>query len=177
MPETRFLYVGKEWDDSAALSESTGMRDAYWESLLETSPCKPGLKETSKGHAIWGMATDASFTVDPESVAMIEDFELDRLIDQYRKGIGHAIPGSITHGYKWYMLYGVIQLSGSQMAKHDEILRRTAHKDRLGLCMNYDIADLVKRSVRYSEMPHEAREAWAKKATTSSAQADLVLTW
>jgi len=70
-------------------------------------------------------------------------------------------------------MYGAIQLSAAQTAKHDEILRRTSFKDSLGLCLDYDLEDLLKRSVRYCDLPDDARLAWAKKATTASAQWDL----
>lgn len=173
-PPAMFLHVGNQWDDSLSLSEYSGLRDVYTESLLELSACGPQLKETRSGRSIWDLDTESSFQVDAESLAMIQDFELDRLIEQYRQGVGSALPGSITQGYKWYLTYGVIQLNAAQAAKHDEILRRTSFKDSLGLCLEYDIADVLKQSVRYSELPDAARAAWSKKATTSSAQRDLM---
>lgn len=173
VPDARFLYVGEE-DDSASMSDMTGLRDAYLESLLEGSNCAPELRETASGRVIWDVNTETSFIANPESVEMIRCFEMDNLIAQYRQGAMRAIPGSITHGYKWYLMYGAISLSPAQRAKHDEILRRTAHKDRLGLSLDYNIDDLVQKSVRFSDLPKEAREAWSKKATTSSAQADLL---
>ena len=48
-------------------------------------------------------------------------------------------------------------------------------KDRLGLTLGYDIQELLEKSVRFSELPQEAREAWSKKATTASAQAELLI--
>lgn len=175
MPDTRFLYVGEEWDDSSLASDLTGFRDAYQEALLEVSNCKPDLKTLKSGRVVWDIETEPNFEIDGESLAMFQDFELDRLLNQNRTGLGAVLPGAITRGYLWYVQYGVIQLTGGQKTKHDEILRRTAHKDRLGLCLNYEINDLLAQSVRFADMPKEAREKWSKKATTSSAQADLTL--
>lgn len=175
MPETRFLYVGEEWDDTAEASDLTGFRDAYQESLLEISNCLPDLATLKTGRVIWDIQTEASFQIDGESLVMIQDFELEGMMKENRSGFGTAIPGAITRGFLWYVQYGVIQLSGGQKTKHDEILRRTAHKDRLGLCMDYDINDLLSRSVRFADMPKEARQKWSPKATTNSAQADLTL--
>ncbi|ABD72020.1 conserved hypothetical protein (plasmid) [Rhodoferax ferrireducens T118] len=174
MPPAMFLHVGTQWDDSLPTSEISGLRDSYMESLLEISACGPSIKETRSGNLIWDLETESSFKVDSESTAMIMDFEMDRLLEQHRQGVGSALPGSITHGYKWYLMYGAIQLNAAQTAKHDEILRRTAFKDSLGLCLDYDLADVLKRSVRYCDLPDDARQAWSRKATTSSAQTDLI---
>lgn len=174
-PDAMFLYVGTEWDDSACSSELPGMRDPYLESLLEISACAPDLRETSAGRLIWDLDNEPSFSVDGEGLAMFMDFELDRVVQGYRDQLGWPIPGSITRGYMWYIQYGVLTLNGAQTVKHDEILRRTAHKDRLGLTLGYDIQELLERSVRFSELPQEAREAWSKKATTASAQAELLI--
>ena len=103
---------------------------------------------------------------------MIEMFELDRLIDMHHNGWP---PGGITAGYKWYLQYGAIQLSHSQAAEHDEILRRTAHKDRTGLSLEYDIDSLLAMSVSFADLPDGARGLWQHKATTESAQQPLLL--
>lgn len=174
IPAARFLYVGAEWDDSAGANDMTGLRDAYLESLLEISACGPDLKQTRGGKTIWDLHTkETSFTVNPESVAMFEDFEMHRLLEQYRRPNSLALPGSITHGYKWYLQYGAIQVTPAQSSKHDEMLRRTAHKDSLGLTTEYDIDALLSQSIRFSDLPTEARHAWSKKATMATAQPDL----
>lgn len=174
-PDALFLHVGAEWDDSASSSELPGLRDPYLESLLEISACAPELREAPGGRLIWDLDNESSFDIDGEGLAMFLDFELKRVVEGYREQLGWAIPGSITRGYMWYTQYGLFSLSGAQTIKHDEILRRTAYKDRLGLTLGYDIKELLAKSVRYSELPKEARDAWAKKATTSSAQAELLI--
>lgn len=172
MPDARFLFVGGEWDDSAPVADWTGMRDPVIEGLLELSACAPELMENSRGKVTWTLETERSFDIHAESVAMIEMFELDRLIDMHHSGWP---PGGITAGYKWYLQYGALQLSHSQAAEHDEILRRTAFKDRIDLTLDYDIDQLLVKTVAFADLPQEAREAWQHKATTASAQVPLLL--
>lgn len=175
IPDARFLYVGNDWEDGVPAAQQWGLRDVYLESLLETSACAPSLKITASGREIWDMDCQSTFDVHEESIAMIEDFEMDRLLDIHRNDSLSHLPGSITYGYKWYLQFGALQLSATQAAKHDEMLRRTAHKDSLGLTCEYDINDLLARSVRFAEMPADARKAWSRKATTDSTQQELVL--
>lgn len=167
MPATRFLYVGKEWDDSATYPAFTGMRDAYVEGLLEMCAGAPQLTETAKGNLAWDVSAGKSFSIDLESLYMLQDIEMERMLEMHERGIG---PGGITEAYKFYLRYGVIELSYSQRAEHDEILRRTEHKHRLGLSCEYDLAKVLAMSVEFSELPAEARKLWAGKATTESAQ-------
>ena len=63
-------------------------------------------------------------------------------------------------------------LSHSQKLEHDEIARRTAFKDRLGLTLNYDINDVLVRSVSFAELPTAASARWT---AFSSEQAQLAL--
>lgn len=101
---------------------------------------------------------------------MILDFELERLVEMHDRGF---FPGGITAGYRWYLNYGTLTLSRAQQREHDDIARRTDFKDRLGLTLDYDVADLLDRAVRYGALPAPARVAWGHKATTSGAQVDL----
>lgn len=170
-PPARFLYVGGEWDDTAG-KHWTGMRDPYVESMLETSPCAPEFKENSRGNVVWSVETNSSFDVDTESAVMIEMFEAERLAEMHRDPLP---PGGITYGYKWYLMYGALKLSHSQSAEHDEILRRTAFKDRLGLTLDYDLPALLAKSVSFVDLPPVAYRAWNHKGTTETAQTELLL--
>jgi len=53
------------------------------------------------------------------------------------------------------------------------VLRRPVFKHRHGLTLDYDIGKLLDKSVRYADLPLEARAAWAHKRTTESAQVSL----
>ncbi|MGN4155783.1 phosphoadenosine phosphosulfate sulfotransferase, partial [Burkholderia gladioli] len=57
-----------------------------------------------------------------------------------------------------------------QQLKHDEIARRTAFKDRLGLNLGHDADRLREHGVRFADLPQDARAAWAHKATMAGAQ-------
>lgn len=167
MPPAKFLFVGQEWDDSAHFLEWTGMRDPMIDGLAE---CGPELREIN-GNWVWDVPHAAEFEVDVEGAAMLLDFEMDRLLELAE---GRMPPGGITAGYKHYLHYGVLTLSHSQVAKHDEILRRTAFKDRMGLTMEYDVEALRNRAVDFRDLPPEARKAWGRKASSESAQAELL---
>lgn len=166
MPEVRFLFVGREWDDTAD-SQWTGLRDPLFEALTEGSPCQPEVLTLPNGRETWKVPTQQAFGVDAESAMMLRDFEMDRMLAEYDSGFH---PGGITAGYRFYLTYGAVTLSHSQQREHDEIARRTAYKDRLGLTLDYNIDQLTAKAVAFSSMPADARRAWAKKATTDSAQ-------
>ncbi|WP_425953253.1 phosphoadenosine phosphosulfate sulfotransferase [Ralstonia pseudosolanacearum] len=172
IPDARFLYVGEEWDSTSANTTWTGLRDPLIEALTEGGGCSPDLVELKNGRVVWGVETDRTFSVDSESAMLIEEFEMDRLLQMHDRGV---IAGGVTAAYKWYRQYGCLNLSHSQEAEHDEFCRRTSHKDRLGLTLDYDIDHLISLSVGFADLPPEARMAWGGKATTESAQADLAL--
>lgn len=170
-PPARFLYVGGEWDETGD-KHWTGLRDPYVESLTETSACAPVLKENSRGNFVWELDTGSTFDVDLESAAMIQMFEAERLAKMHHDPLP---PGGITYGYKWYLMYGALQLSHSQSAEHDEILRRTAFKDRHGLTLEYEVDQLLAKSISFAQLSPDAYRAWSHKGSTETAQTELLL--
>lgn len=164
LPDAKFLFVGEEWNTEIW----DGLRDSYLEGLLGDSACAPRI--ASDG--LWEIETETQFTVDPEGADLFLQFEMPRMLEDYDRPIP---PGGVTSGFKHYLGLGVLTVSHGQRKSVDVDLRRTAMKDRLGLTFEYDISELLNRSVRFAEMPHEARLAWGGKATTDSAQAELVL--
>ena len=171
IPDARFLYVGEDWDETAHYMGLTGLRDAYMEALTEGSGCSPELKVLPSGETAWDLETGQSMTVDPESLCMLLDFEMDRMLEKFDNGY---FPGGITEAYKFYVQFGVLGISHSQQSEHDEICRRTAFKDRLGLTLEYDIHDLLAKSISFADLPPKARKAWGHKATTDSSQTDFL---
>lgn len=163
MPKARYLYVGEEWDESAGPSAFTGMRSEYLEALCEGSPCLPELKTLKNGRAVWDAPRELEFSVDPESAAMIWEFEVENLVRQFDQGAM-----GITWAYKWYLQYGCLVLSNSQLAKHDEVLRRTAFKQRHGLVLDYSIADLLGKAVSFDDLPTEAQRVWGSSKNNPS---------
>ena len=157
IPLPRFLYVGESWDTSAPDADWTGLRDPMRESLTEGSSCGPDLAMTADGRAILDLPTDQQFGVDVESAAFIADFEVERLLAMHDAG---SNPGSITAGYRWYAHFGCLTLSHSQKAEHDEIARRTAFKDRLGLTDAYKVSDVLAETVPIEALSAEARGSW-----------------
>ncbi|MBK4737892.1 adenine nucleotide alpha hydrolase family protein [Noviherbaspirillum pedocola] len=172
LPDAKFLYVGKDWDNSAPDSAWTGMRDAYVEALTEGSGCTPDIRLLKDGSAVWDLETEQGFTVDQESAVMLLDFEMENMLAMYDASYNR---GGITQAYKFYVQYGVITLSHAQLAKHDEVLKRTAFKDRLGATLDYDINALLEKAIPFNQLPEAARKIWASKATSDSAQTELEL--
>lgn len=166
MPETKFLFVGGEWDDSAQAREWSGLRDPFHESLTADSACGPELVETN-GKLTWKAETGERFSVDPESAWLIEEFELDRLADRAE---APCFIGGVTDGYRWYRQYGCLNLSYSQQKEHDEICRRTDFKERLGLTLDCDVEQLVSRAVPYFDLPAAAQAVWKNKLGRVSVQ-------
>lgn len=142
------------------------------ESLTHDSGCEQELITLKSGRIIWSAEKHPEFSVDMESVCMIEDFELDRLLAKHESRFE---PGGITAAYKWYFSFGCLNLSKSMLSKHDEICRRTSFKDRLGLTLEYDLDTLLSKTMAFAELPDAARTAWGNKATMASAQTEFDL--
>ena len=132
LPKAKYLYVGADWDDGGN-SNWTGLRSDYIEGIVGESGCLPPLKELKDGRLVWEVNHEQEFGIDSEAAMMLEDFELDNLLEKYDNG---CVAGGIAYGYKHYAQLGVLTLSHAQLAKHDEVLRRTAYKDHLGLTLD-----------------------------------------
>ena len=171
LPETRFLFVGDDWDSNRTRKEFTGLRDDYLDAMTEGA-CSTGLKLHKNGEYAWDIPTEQSFQVNMETVFWMEDIELERMLELHDST---TAKGAITYAYKWYLQYGAITLSHSQQEKHDEVCRRTAFKDRLGLTMDYDPQHLMDISVRFRDLPEDARRVWANKATNDGSQTEMEL--
>lgn len=169
MPAARFIHVGKDWDDNDGSTSSwNGLRDPFIESFAED--CLSTLRELEDGRKVWDVPHDQSFDVDAEGTFMLLEFEMERILEMARSP---RIIGGITSGYKWYQMYGVLTLSHSQIAKHDEILRRTAFKDRMGMGLDYNIDAIRSQAVEFRDLPRSARMAWAEKGAEEVTQASL----
>ncbi|MWL91982.1 phosphoadenosine phosphosulfate reductase family protein [Cupriavidus sp. SW-Y-13] len=169
MPIARYLHVGSEWDDTAPDADWTGLRDPMREALTEGSACQSNLTIAADGRAVLDFQTAQQFDVDAEAAHLIAEFETDRLLDMHDADGG---PGSVTAGYRWYANYGCLTLSHAQKVEHDDIARRTAFKDRLGLTLSYDVKNVVARSVSLEELPPTASAHWGRYG---SEQAQLAL--
>lgn len=159
IPVARFLHVGSEWDDER-MASVTGLRDVYAEALTADTSCGMKLRETDDDRVIWDLDTYDCFDVNEESADLLMYFESSRLAAKYDAGF---VAGGITSAYKHYIQLGVLELTGSQLSAHDNILRRTAFKDALGLSISYDVDALLARSVEFDAMPESAQQLWAHK--------------
>lgn len=167
LPDARFIHVGENWDTNANGITWAGLRDPFVEAMTEDSPCAPALRINKHGEMVWSVPTESSFGINMESACMLEDMEMDRMLAKFDRG-NHL--SGITEGYKFYLQYGVLELSHAQNLEHDTFCRRTEHKQRLGLTLEYDIDELLAKSVPYSALPDDARKVWSFKASTATAQ-------
>ena len=158
LPEPRFLYVGREWEDGEVVQ---GLRNAYFEALTELAPCSPDIRQLPNGRAVWDLETGRGFSVDEEGAEMLAIFESNRLADLHEQWVRH--PLGLTSAYDRLLQYGVLNLDHSSLAMHDEVARRTAWKERNGLALNYDLPALLRRSVPFEGLPSDARVAWQHK--------------
>jgi len=173
IPAARWIPVGEEWDDNAHNDAFTGLREPLAEmAAFDGSPCI-GLRTITRNgvkRKVLDVNTDNTFAVDAESASMILEYELDRLVDKYHgtdarnPAIGNAIAGQ---EYLFYVQYGTLALAANQVSKADEILRRTAWRERMGLAgrnYNHDAAVLMSLERSPAEVEHCAREHEALKA-------------
>jgi DNA sulfur modification protein DndC len=169
MPEPRFLYVGDSWDATKHSAEWTGLRDPYIESLTEKSSCRPVLEDGEYGMR-WMLGSEQQFSVDLESAYLLADFELEHMLATHDRA-PHGSAAGVA--YKFYVRYGTISVSHSQRNEHDEMLRRASLRVRVGADGDYDIGNLIEKSVSYAELPDMAVKAWKSYATSNSSQTEI----
>lgn len=168
LPAPRYLYVGTDWDEDRAW-QFTGLRNPQLEAQASDwgqSGCLGATKALRNGRTVLDLPTDTFYDIDPEGVELLLDFELDRLIETFHDDSRYRT----TAGYHYYASSGLITLSHGQVRASDEILRRTAFKERHGLVGDHDIAPLLTRSVSAAE--HAARTGLSP--TSDDAQLPLL---
>jgi len=144
LPAPRYVYVGSDWDENADWAY-TGLRNPLAESF-EGCPASD-TTTLANGVVIMDVPTEDAFSIDPEAAAFIL-MDMDYLIEKH-----HNMHYRTTAGYLHYIALGSLQLSRSQRAKTDEMLRRTAFRERHGLTgPDVDLAPLLRCSISQLEM-------------------------
>jgi 3'-phosphoadenosine 5'-phosphosulfate sulfotransferase (PAPS reductase)/FAD synthetase len=138
IPPARYIHVGTDWNQGDNW-QYTGLRDALIDAFGGEG-CIGHREISTKGQLLTVMDVNTSdmFSVDVESAALLLHFEMDRLVDEWHgpnsKRLtlmeGHHVAGV---GYRFYVTYGTISVAKGQLGKIDEILRRTAFRERFGL--------------------------------------------
>lgn len=153
IPRARYIFVGADWNQGESFG-FTGLRDVMAEAFGGEG-CMGTRRINNRGQmkTIMDANTEGSFNVDAESAAMILEFELDRLVDEWhgpnaRRPLaleGFHVAGI---GYRFYVSYGAISVAKGHEGQTDEILRRTAFRERLGLVgYQYDHARALAMSI------------------------------
>ncbi len=137
IPPARFIHCGRGWDEGHAWMY-TGLRDVMIDAFGGEG-CVGHREIVSKGQrrTIMDVANSEMFSIDAEGAALFMLFELDRVVDEWHGPRarpllmeGHHVAGV---EYRNYVSYGFLSVAKGQEGKIDEILRRTAWRERLGL--------------------------------------------
>lgn len=171
IPAARYIYVGADWNQGQPWS-FTGLRDVLAEAFAGDG-CMGTRQINAAGgcKTIMDVRTELSFNVDAESAAMIMEFELDRLVDEWH-GQNARAPLALEGfhvagiGYRFYASYGAINLARGHEGRTDEILRRTAFRERVGLAgYQFDFQRALERSVETTEtLAHSVSDAMERVA-------------
>lgn len=157
IPPARYIKVGRGWSNSDEWAYA-GLRDVMLDAFGGAG-CIGNREIVSKGEqrVVMDANTAPEFSIDAEGAALFVMFEMDRHIDEWhgpnaRKPLlieGHHVAGI---EYRAYVSYGLLSIAKSQVAKVDEILRRTAWRERMGLAgYQYDHERALAMSVEASE--------------------------
>lgn len=146
IPSPRYYFVGSDWDEGHEWA-FCGLTDP----LLETfggDGCM-GMTTLRDGRQVLDLLTEDRLEVDEESALLVLDLELDYLLERF-----HAAERvSVTEAYRYYVRMGVISVASGQLGKIDEILRRTAFKERHGLVgPDVEHRTLLERTISAKEM-------------------------
>lgn len=141
IPAARFIHVGSSWNQSDAW-QYTGLRDLMSEAFagFDGGGCVGNrtIKTRGEHRTVMDVNTADIFSIDPEGAAMFFEFEFDRVVDEWHGPAarnpllleGHHLAGV---EYRYYLRYGLLSVAKGQLGRIDEILRRTAYRERLGL--------------------------------------------
>lgn len=168
IPTPRYLYVGSDWDEDRAW-QFTGLRNPLLEAQASDwgqSGCLGATKTLANGRTVLDLPADTFYDIDPEGIELLLAFEMDRLIEVYHDNCAYRT----TAGYHYYASAGLLTLSHGQARATDEILRRTAFKERHALVGEYNIAPLLSRTISATE--HTARTGLS--STPEEAQLSLL---
>jgi 3'-phosphoadenosine 5'-phosphosulfate sulfotransferase (PAPS reductase)/FAD synthetase len=172
IPPARYIKVGKGW--SAGIDwQYAGLRDVMIDGFGGDG-CIGQRQIVSKGERriIMDVNTGPEFSIDPEGAALFMMFEMERYVEEWhgsnaRKPL--AMEGLHVAGveYRTYVSYGFLSVAKGQEAKVDEIMRRTAWRERLGLAgYQYEHERALAMSVEASvpEIPSQEEVESSRRA-------------
>ena len=148
-PRPKYLYVGVDWTDGLD-NRYMGLQDVILDMTLVDQDFATGCighRTMKDGTRVLDTLVGNLFDVAPEAAALTLDLELDHLLS--RHDLNH---GSITQGYRHYLVTGVIQLAKSKVSVIDRIMKRTAWRERHGLVgPNHNIDEILTRATATRE--------------------------
>lgn len=132
LPKARFIPV-TNWDEDST-DAFTGLRDCLQE--MAEAPCSQTRNVKSKGQlrVVMNAQFSEMFSVDEESIALLMDFELDRLVQSHQDSLDH--PQSLVQvgaAFKFYLRFGTVSVAKGYLGLADAMLRRSSWRARNGL--------------------------------------------
>lgn len=139
----RFLWVGDNWDEGDRMAY-TGLRSVLHE-MTDGGGCM-GTRELADGRTVLDVETAELMQVETETAFFVLD-EADELIARYHDN-KHT---QSTAGYMHYLQLGVISIKSGLQGEVDNILRRSAFKERQGIAGPVNWRDFWDRAVTPEE--------------------------
>lgn len=130
------IKVGNDWDDETSPLYAEGLRSPVWEMFSES--CGPSLRVFANGKV--GLDLEEGLDVDPESAAMFLDWEADRKAAEPISKFTQW-----TSAYMFYVTLGTIQPAKGQSSMVDDLMRRTAWRQRMNLHGQRSLEELAQR--------------------------------
>lgn len=163
MPTPRKIFVGRNWDQGQNGMYS-GLRDVMLEAFGgEGCVGHKEIKSLGQSIVVMDANTSPMFTVDSEGASLFQEFEMDRMIDMWHgDGRRQATQSGNVAGvaYRYYVQLGVLSVAKSQLGRIDEILRRSAFRERMGLAgYQYEHGRAEALSVPVDATPHSCAQA------------------
>lgn len=143
MPAPKWLYVGCNWDDDPGFDNMySGARNlmADFTGATEMHGCMPNI-ELNDGRIVMATEMSSMFDIDEEGADLFLAYEiLDRGVHHEKEQYGSS------EAFRYYQMLGTLSTGKKHLGKIDDMLRRSAWKERHGLFeMSRD--ELLQRSV------------------------------
>lgn len=129
VPRPLAYPAGATWDGEA-YQAFTGFRDlgaVFARECYATRPDSTGLRTLTDGRTVLDLESERRMSVSLESLYLVLDFEMAEIQERHA-----APPERWSDGYRFWVSYGTLALSGSQVLEHDDMLRRTQWRARHG---------------------------------------------
>ena len=149
VPKPRYLWVGDDWN-SRDLNPYDGMRDV-WTDTFPESHCQR-IRKLPSGLEISDIETSESMEINAEAADFTIKDDIDRLLTQYHDHSVDPFAGGHAAAWSYYKRLGLLSLKAGSEQKYDEIMRRTAFKNRNGITSEANVETLLANSISETDL-------------------------